>query len=358
MVAKLKIAEIARQTGVSVSSVSRVLAGKSNTSAAIRKLVLECAEDKGVLANLSQGRFLFNYLTVFAPSRAFGLRSDIYYYKIAQSIREAAEPQEVYINYCAIEETASDVALFLKKINDPRCDAAILLGIDDPRVHEIAADIDKSVALINCVDKEMRLDAVLPDHRAIGQLAARYLITRGHRDILLLMCGRRNTMMQRLEGVRDVFEEFQVPFNEERVITSAGFSAEESEELVTNYLNQGGKNNLPSAILSWGDFMASGAFVALEKAGIFVPADISIMSMDGQNLADTTNLELTAIKIPRDELGQEALQLIQRRRMRPDFPCSTLLLGGKLLERESVKKRGERKISESAKSRKYGVYGA
>ncbi len=82
MSGKLKISEIAALTGVSISTVSRVLAGKSNTSPKIRQAVLECAKAHGVLAAMSAGRFLFNNVTVFAPSRAFDVRTDIFYYKV------------------------------------------------------------------------------------------------------------------------------------------------------------------------------------------------------------------------------------------------------------------------------------
>ena len=119
---KLKISEIARQTGVSVSTVSRVLAGKSNTSAASRQKVLECARSNGVLTNLTGGRLLFSNVTVFAPKRAFDLRADIFYYKVIQGIRDAVARNEVYVAYCAIEENdaAPDlVTVTIPKDGDP-----------------------------------------------------------------------------------------------------------------------------------------------------------------------------------------------------------------------------------------------
>ena len=47
---KLKVSEIAARTGLSVSTVSRVLAGKANTSARARQRVLDCARELGVMA--------------------------------------------------------------------------------------------------------------------------------------------------------------------------------------------------------------------------------------------------------------------------------------------------------------------
>lgn len=75
---KLKIQEIANQTGLSISTVSRVLAGKGNTSAKAKQQVMAYAKSQGILQNLSSGRLMLNNIMVFAPHRAFDVRTDIF----------------------------------------------------------------------------------------------------------------------------------------------------------------------------------------------------------------------------------------------------------------------------------------
>lgn len=355
---KLKISEIAAQTGVSVSTVSRVLAGKSNTSAKVKQAVLACAKLHGVLAEMSAGRLLFNNVTVFAPSRAFDVRMDIFYYKVVQGIRDAVAQNDVRVSYCAIEENDSDVPLFLKKISDPACETAILIGIDDPRVHEVAADVGKPCVLINCKDRSMRLDIVAPDHYLIGEFSANYLIEQGHRDILTLMCLRRKTLELRLNGIREAFSDHNIVFEDGRhLVPTAGFGAKEAHEAISAYFMACPVDRRPTAILAGGDFMAVGAFEALEKLGLSVPGDVSIMSMDGFNLAEIHELPLTAVHVPRDELGFEALRLLQERLSRPQSPCCALLLGGKLVVRSSVRRLGSRKVRAAAGAGNHDLYG-
>ncbi len=62
--------------------------------------------------------------------------------------------------------------------------------------------------------------------------------------------------------------------------------------------------------------------------------------------------------VPRDELGQEALRLLQQRIVRPGAPCSNLLLGGRLVVRDSVKRVGRRKVEAAVKTRDHGLYGS
>ena len=336
---RLKIAEIAARTQLSVSTVSRVLAGKANTSPAARSKVLACARELGVMEGMAAGRLLLNSLVVFAPQRAFDERSDIFYYRVIQSMSKALGLHEVRLRYCALEELDSDAQLFLTKMNEAETQAAILLGIDDPHIHDLAVDVGKPCMLINCRDRRQRLPAVSPDHRAIGELAAEYLFEMGHRDVLNVLCLRRYTMELRLAGIRDAWQGHNIKFNDKRdLLVVPSFSARETEEQVSAWLSKIPDNALPTAFLVGGDFMAAGTISALQKHGLRVPQDVSVMSIDGFNLAAIQDVPLTAVHVPRDELGTEAVHMLQQRLIRPEAPAGTLLLNGMLAVRESVRR--------------------
>lgn len=228
---KLRVAEIAARTGLSASTVSRVLAGKANTSEKARQAVLACARELGVMQGLAAGRLLLNNLLIFAPQRAFDERSDIFYYRVIQSINNALAPHEVRLRYCALEENDSDANLFLARMNETDTQAAVLLGIDDRHIHALAADLGKPCVLINCRDEGMRLPSIAPDHRLIGQCAARYLFDMGHRAVMNVMCLRRYTMELRLGGIQEAWRARNLRFTASRdLISVANFSARETEE--------------------------------------------------------------------------------------------------------------------------------
>lgn len=347
---KLKIQEIANQTGLSISTVSRVLAGKANTSAKAKQQVMAYAQSQGILQNLSSGRLMLNNIMVFAPHRAFDLRTDIFYYKVIQGITEAVSRHEVKIRYCGLSETQSDISLFLEKMTHPQTEAAIIIGIDDPRIHTLAAGVHKPSVLVNCRDKEMSLDSVSPDHQLIGEFSANYLIQQGHRQILTLQCLRRNTMELRLVGIKEAFASHNMSFDDnQHLITTHSFGAEEAELAITHFITAcQDKRQWPTAILAGGDYMAVGAVNALNKLKISVPDTISVMSMDGFNLAEIHDVPLTAVHVPRDELGAEAIQLLQRRLLRPDAPLSNTLLQGRLVVRSSVKQINHKRAMSAA----------
>ncbi len=351
---KLKIQEIARQTGLSISTVSRVLAGKANTSAEARRKVLECAQQNGILQGISSGRLMLNNVMVFAPQRAFDVRTDIFYYKVIQGIAAALMQHEVRIRYCGLEEQHSDGALFLEKMSDPHTEAALIIGIDDEHIHTLAADLPKPCVLINCTDRQMRLDSVSPDHQLIGDYSASYLFQQGHSHILNLQCLRRHTMELRLAGIRQAYARHHLPFDDSRhLVTTSGFGSEEAEQALSTYLNRA---PLPTAILAGGDYMAVGAVKALNKLGLSVPGDVSVMSTDGFNLAEIHDVPLTSVQVPRDELGYEAIQLLQRRMLRADAPPCNLLLHGRLAVRASVRRISPHKTTPAVSTHNHRLY--
>ncbi|MDU6451380.1 MAG: LacI family DNA-binding transcriptional regulator, partial [Enterobacter hormaechei] len=227
----------------------------------------------------------------------------------------------------------------LARMNEVDTQAAILLGIDDPHIHDLAVDVGKPCMLINCRDRHMRLPAVAPDHRAIGERAAEYLFEMGHREVMNVLCLRRYTMELRLSGIRDAWHGHNLRFSDRRdLLMVSSFSARETEQLVSEWLHQQKGKDLPTAFLVGGDFMAAGTISALQKHGLRVPQDVSVMSIDGFNLAAIQDVPLTAVHVPRDELGTEAVHMLQQRLMRPDAPVGTLLLNGTLTVRESVRR--------------------
>ncbi|WHP29965.1 LacI family DNA-binding transcriptional regulator [Trabulsiella odontotermitis] len=336
---KLKIAEIAARTGLSASTVSRVLAGKANTSEKARSRVLACARELGVLDGMAAGRMLLNSLLVFAPQRAFDERSDIFYYRVIQSINKALASHEVRLRFCALEENDSDANLFLSRMHEAETQAAVLLGIDDTHIHDLAADVAKPCVLINCRDERMRLPSISPDHRLIGQFAAHYLFEMGHRTVMNVLCLRRYTMELRLTGIKEAWKRHNLRFQGARdLILVPSFSVRETEALVGEWLDNLAGKTLPTAFLVGSDFMAVGTMNALQKRGLRVPQDVSVMSIDGFNLAAIQDVPLTAVHVPRDELGTEAVHMLQQRLIRPDAPVGTLLLNGTLAVRESVRR--------------------
>ncbi|OAT50074.1 hypothetical protein M989_03238 [Kluyvera georgiana ATCC 51603] len=337
MSGKLKMDEIAARTGYSVSTVSRVLSGKSYTSDKAREAIVSCARQLGVLDDLASGRLLINGIAVFAPQRTFIAQGDTYYLEVTRGIAEAVAPHDVYVSYCGLDEQRADIKVFLEKAGHKNINAIIIIGIDDPTIHKLAQSLDKPCVLINSRDKEGLLDSVSPDHRAIGYSAANYLFEQGHRRILNVTSLRRETMYWRLEGIKEVYRQYQLPFDAQRdLLVTEGFSEEETERAFADWFASTPPSAWPEVVFCAGLPMSVGIYHVLQKRGVRVPQDISLMTTYVWELDAPMRNETTGIAIPCRALGIEAVHLLQTRLNRPNAPVFNLLLQGKVYDLGSV----------------------
>lgn len=337
MSGKLKMDEISAQTGYSVSTVSRVLSGKSYTSEQARSAIVNCARRLGVLDDLASGRLLINGIAVFAPQRTFTAQGDAYYLEVTRGIAEAVAPHDVYVSYSGLDEQRADIKVFLEKVSHKNINAIILIGIDDPTVHKLAQSLDKPCVLINSRDKEGLLDCVSPDHRAIGYRAANYLFEQGHRRILTVTSLRRETMYWRLEGIKEVYSQYQIPFDVQHdLLVTEGFSEDEAERAISGWLLATPRAQWPEVIFCAGLSMSMGAERVLARLDVRVPEAMSLMTTDVLELDARIGSTTTGITIPCRALGVEAVHLLQTRLNRPHAPIYNLLLQGKVVERDTV----------------------
>jgi len=338
MSGKLKMKQIAVQTGYSVSTVSRVLGGKSCTSEKARAAIVQSARRLGVLDELASGRLLINGIAVFAPARTFTAHGDIFYQEVTKGIADAIAPHDVYLSWCGLEERQADIKLFLEKAGNKHINALIIIGTDDPTIFKLAASLNKPCVLINSRDKEMALDAVSPDHYAIGYSALRALFEKGHRRILSLTCLRRETLYTRLEGMKQAYRDYHVPFNpQEDLIVTEGFSADESAQVLETWLANHPREAWPEAIFPGSSTMAAGVQRVLSHHGLRVPQDVSLLTTDfAWHLENIVPVTVSGIAVPCRELGVEAVHLLQNRLNRPQAPIFNLLLQGTLKMADSV----------------------
>jgi len=338
MTGKLKIRQIAALTGLSPSTVSRVLAGKANVSPQAKEKVFTHARMMGVLRDIPASRLLMNSLLIFAPAAAFNPHEDRYYYEIIQEIMAEVARFDIHVRKCALDINHPDITVFMQALNQSDVDGIIIIGIDDAMLYRLAAESNKAVVMINAKDSEMRLDCVSSDHYSIGYSAANYLFQRGHRQLLLFTDLRRETMMQRLDGFKRACMDQHVIFDETtHLLINHGNGKEQARECFDKYLKGRARESLPSAIICGGKSFAQATFETLIAHGIRVPEDISVISIDfDHDLKDAAPISFTSVFQPCRELGTEAVYILQSRLTRATGVKFNLLLQGKIHTGQSV----------------------
>ncbi|MBZ9755253.1 LacI family DNA-binding transcriptional regulator [Mesorhizobium sp. ESP6-5] len=193
--------------------------------------------------------------------------------------------------------------------------------------------LDIPVILLNCYTADYAFPAVVPSEIAGGQSSTRHLISHGHRRIATITGEPwMQAAQDRLKGYRRALATADIPFDPELVVegdwsASAGYAA--TVKLLA-------LKDRPTAIFCQNDRTAIGCYEALKEAGLHIPADISVVGYDDEEIARHLFPPLTTSILPHMAMGQWAIEQLEAPAIvgRGRHPITKLECP--LVERESV----------------------
>jgi DNA-binding LacI/PurR family transcriptional regulator len=183
----------------------------------------------------------------------------------------------------------------------------IIGGLPD----ELALTYHRKGVKVVLIDKHMSkkdISCVVPDNKAGTLDLARYLVNLGHRRIAFLGAAKDPVVDLRFNTFIQVLKDAGCSFQSGDYITG-GYEIKPACIAVKQYLSSK-RNNKPSAIFAINDEAAIGAMKALQEQGLRVPEDISVTGYDDISWAAHTIPPLTTVRIPREEMGRMAAQLL------------------------------------------------
>ncbi|KPL84219.1 hypothetical protein SE15_03425 [Thermanaerothrix daxensis] len=338
MTKKVKIAEIARRCGVSVSTVSLVLNNRPGVARETRERVLAVATALGYslpvptiedqTPRLSTIRMLVKLDPGLPP------QANPFYSKVILGIEEACRRKGINLLFNSLPVDENNQPLEIPPgLSNSNVDGMLLVGVYvDERLMDALAQYGGPVVLVDGYAAREGYDAVLSDNFRAAFQAMEYLLAKGHRHIGLIGGGehcypslrdRRNGYLRALKehGISQVYT---ANFNISR---SRGF--EETLDLLKTHPQI-------TALFCMNDGIASVAMQAAQSLGRRVPDDLSIVGFDDTYIAVNTHPALTTLHVDTLAMGRAAVELLDLRRQNPESARMTLLIHPILIERESV----------------------
>jgi DNA-binding LacI/PurR family transcriptional regulator len=294
------IRDVARDAGVSVATVSRVLAGSASVSGALTRRVRESVRRLGytphtVARSLASGRT--RLVGALVPNLA-----NHYFYTLLKRLLHDAERDGYRLIVADSDENLGaerELALNLLAQTDglilcsPRVPANVLRQF---------LDRDKPVLVLNrAVDSVPVPQVVVESYPAMRQLAA-HVAELGHRRVLYLQGPLRSWQSkERWRGVRSLVRQ-GVTLSAMRV----GATMSAGHEAVPRVLASGA-----TAVLAYNDLVAIGLVVGLAERGVRVPEDVSVTGYDDIPSSRYFTPSLTTVHSPQDEVGSVAWKLME-----------------------------------------------
>lgn len=309
---RVKLADVAKLSGVSTTTVSMVLNDRPNTrlSEETAQRVRAAAAQLNYRPNpAARGLRVGKTATVgFVSDEVTVTR---YASAMIRGLLDVAEQRQHTVLIAESGNRPDQVAQALDAMLDRRADGIVfgLMGAKRITVPEVPSDVP--VVLLNAVSTDGR-PCVLPDEYRAGQEAARSLLDRGHRRIALI--GRSAALLNpevsatvgaRYAGIDQALAQFGVSL----VGEVEGMYWE--PDLGFNGVHELLDARVPfTGLICLNDRVAFGAYQALQERGLKVPQDVSVVSFDDEDLASYLRPTLTTMRIPYLEMGRRAMELV------------------------------------------------
>jgi LacI family transcriptional regulator len=323
------IKDVAKLSGVAVSTASYALNNSTKVSEETRQKVLAAAKQLNYQKNgLASDLKRTNTNTIAL------ILSDLsgpYYSELIKGVQDVASTNGYDLIACSSIGGAQSTAV--KFLREKRVDGVIILAhnIDDETILDSAREgfpiivLDRSVQNDHVVQIEV-------DNVHGAYMATEYLIDKGSREIAFVS-GPYNSHdnESRFKGYKDALLKHGIEYRPKWKV-SGGFTREGGYQATKMLIAQ---KDIPQAIFYANDEMAIGGVQALNEKNIAVPKDISIIGFDDIQLSEYVSPPLTTMRQPKYEAGALAVHLIfqvlSKESVEPYYKLST-----ELVERKSV----------------------
>lgn len=304
------IKDIARESGYSVSTVSRVLNNRNDVSPDARKKIEEVVAKFNFVPNNNAKHLKQN------NSKAIGVLvkgiSNMLFASVVEEIQRMIEKTEYTLVVSYLDEDADEVEQAILLCRERKPLGLLFLGGNAEYFHREFSGVDVPCVLVTNRANEMHfenLSSVATDDIAAARCAVDQLFVAGHRRIGILGgdFDKSYTSHQRFLGCEQSFSEHGAVLDVEHCYEKARFSFGSACRAMKRLI---GKFPDVTAVFAMSDVMAIGAIRALRDLGYRVPEDVSVIGFDGTSLAEYYNPKLATIKQQHQTLANRSIEIL------------------------------------------------
>jgi DNA-binding LacI/PurR family transcriptional regulator len=330
----VRLKDIAKQAGVSVMTVSKVLRDTSDISPATKARVRQLAVEMGYTPD-SMAQGLRSRTT-----RLFGLvipaTTNPIYARVVMALEEQAHEAGYDLLIAHSLNLPEREEKVIRRLLSRRVDGLFIspvyrLESAAPIYDELLRRATPTILLGHRAPFCEKFANVETDDLASSAAATRHLIELGHRRIAFFMGPpAAPSSRERLEGYRRALREAQIE-PEDSLIFTAGSTIEEGEKAALQMLNE---NPKATALQAVNDLTAIGAATVCLHQGIKIPEELSVVGFGNFLISEHFRIPLTTVRQPKLRLGIAAMESMQRllRGERPE----PKRLGAEIIVRKST----------------------
>jgi DNA-binding LacI/PurR family transcriptional regulator len=308
------INDVAKEAGVSPSTVSLVLNNKGSITPETKEKVMKAVQHIGYSPRRYDQKkqdVKNNKIGIIYNNRFHGsdLASNPFYGEVMEGVEEALRDHNYHIFFKTVTGNyETDIEEVNRLIEDQELAGLILASYEIDR--NLIINIHDSKIPFVLVDNDLwdeNIDCVMSDNIRGARRMVNHLIELGHQRIAFISGPLSHTCLdERYIGYRQALREANIEFDETMVNIQkkAGFFVEEGYRATMELFTK--RTVKPTAIFAAADVLAIGAMKALHELGYRIPEDVSVAGFDDIAMAQHTIPPLTTVRIFKREMGNLA----------------------------------------------------
>lgn len=327
------IRDVAREAGVSITTVSRALAGHADVNAATRARVEEVARRIHYRPNVvaqslvrKQGAFLGVYL----DDEGLPLAGQPFFQRVLSGIRDRAARLGLYVLLLPPRAGADLTAI----ARSTQVHGIIVMGLaeDAPELEALASS-DVWTVTIDIEPRGPYMRMITSDNEGQAAEATRHLLAQGCTQVLFVG-GKPNTTVHRAreKGYRRALQQWGHDAKPHVVL--GHFQRDVAEAAVAAAL----EDRSFDSVFAASDSMAAGATAAILRAGLRIPEDIAVVGFDDLEIARVLSPPLTSIRQNPELMGSAAVDILHALTAGEEVVPQAIAIPCELVVRESSRK--------------------
>lgn len=329
------IADVAKKSGVCITTVSRVLNNNGKVRESNRQKVLTAIKEMGYNPNaaaraLSKGK-------TYTLGVIIRTLNDFYWADLVEKIEQAALDKGYLMVLAVVNDRDCNMEKrWVKVFSEGRTDGILL--ISPMKEAEYLMDLQISnfpVVLLDNNESDIRMPSVAVDDVKGGYLAVKHLIDNGHTAIGHIAGSiKYQAAINRIEGYKTALKEAGIQIRDD-LIGYSEYDFNTAYKISREWLS--GKDR-PSAIFAFDDSMAMAVINAAKSLNLSIPDDLSIVGYDDGPVCSWIVPKMTSVRQQVKQMAEEAVGMLVRYIQSKPPRCKTVNVQPELIVRDSVRK--------------------
>ncbi len=331
----MNIKDIARLSGASVATVSRVLNNDVQVTEKTRQRIMKIIEETGYKPNYvgrSLRKMSSKKLLIMLPTI-----SNPFYSDIVVGFEQKALSEKYGILLAVTHRDAEIEKQYYELLFTRQVDgvASFIPNISHEEINEIA-DRYPFVACCWRGGTDINASYVCIDNERATYDTVKYLVELGHTKIAILNGNypERIYEAERESGYRSALKNFNISIKEEYCVT-CDYDYRSAYSKTAELMSLG---DPPTAILALSDERAAGVVKFLNENGYKAGVDVDVVGFDNTVVSEVTTPDITTVAQPRLEIGHAAAELLLEQIRDNTKPKKGIIMAHNLIVRESTRK--------------------